>query len=1054
MNPTRALDRIFATSAFAVLGFLAFLEVSVAANVRVSAAPVAPAAGHRPLVLEATFEQADCALVSKESYTLVYLAGAELPEGTPGDPWLPAKCVGVLIPPETSVRILRVEANEILVAHNVLVYPAQPPVPLSEPRPPFKGPNPASYARKSLVPTEVAEITGHHTLRGYRYATVRLNPVRYIPTTGELYLATEVRVTLLPLSEPRAYVRPARNLHLFRQMVTRLTVNGEMAEGFSGEDSEAITEPVSETTSAVDYLIITSSALAGSFQALANYRAGRNGVTTQVVTVENIYTNPGYAGSDNPTRIRNCIRDYVRNRGTAFVVFGGDNTVVPVRGCYVSCGSYTETAMPTDLYYAGLDSTWDEDGDGVYGEADTAVGDEGDLGPDVIVARIPVRSTAQADAYIGKVVNFEANAVASLKQKAFLGGLKLWDSYSGADRPSDVLNDGHLQFQQHSPVSDGEMWVRRLYRDGIQPWWSVPTLRLFFDTLTSWDSSTAGDYVLNAANLSTRFNEGWFHVYFATHGSTTSWSLESGSYGTANASGLSGLTVFVYTIACLTRGFDSAEPSLSEAFLRNGLGGAIAYFGCSRYGWGSPDSPPASNYSRGGTSMEYGYEFYKQLLTSGQTVMGAVFSLHKAARAGWCGYNGSDRWVQFGLNYQGDPLIDLGEVVTSPTALLGQDTTWVGKLESYTATGAISSDGHPLQYRFDWGNGVTSAWGSATQVCVWEQAGTYNIRAQARCATHPSVQSSWSGVLKTVSVSYCEISGFVRDTDGRGISNVAMNGFLPPTYTAATGFYRGLVPWSWCGTVVPTKAGYVFQPDSRTYTNLAGNKSSEDYVGALMAPAGVTATDGTLTDRVRVTWSAAEGATHYQIYRAASAGGTKIALSGWIPGTSYDDTTAMAGERYWYSVRAAAGTNGESASAYSAEDEGYVASAPCDLVISSISASSSGGAGQAVTVTVATKNQSAVNPAPGSTTRVYFSVDGVLDGGDVGIGECRVPMLGPGGVFTTGVVARLPVGAADGTWYLIAVADADGEVSETVEANNTKSRTIKLGPDLTVTVLT
>jgi hypothetical protein len=55
--------------------------------------------------------------------------------------------------------------------------------------------------------------------------------------------------------------------------------------------------------------------------------------------------------------------------------------------------------------------------------------------------------------------------------------------------------------------------------------------------------------------------------------------------------------------------------------------------------------------------VDYAYKFYRQLLNSGQDILGEVFSQHKAALAGSSTSNGAYRWIQFGLNYQGDPAI-------------------------------------------------------------------------------------------------------------------------------------------------------------------------------------------------------------------------------------------------------------------------------------------------------------------------------------------------------------------------------------------------------------
>jgi len=61
------------------------------------------------------------------------------------------------------------------------------------------------------------------------------------------------------------------------------------------------------------------------------------------------------------------------------------------------------------------------------------------------------------------------------------------------------------------------------------------------------------------------------------------------------------------------------------------------------------------------------------------------------------------------------------------------------------------------------------------------------------------------------------------------------------------------------------------------------------------APTNVAATDGIHSDKVAVTWDAAAGATDYMVYRCTTDSfATATAVSGWVTGTSYNDTTAAA----------------------------------------------------------------------------------------------------------------------------------------------------------------
>ena len=93
----------------------------------------------------------------------------------------------------------------------------------------------------------------------------------------------------------------------------------------------------------------------------------------------------------------------------------------------------------------------------------------------------------------------------------------------------------------------------------------------------------------------------------------------------------------------------------------------------------------------------------------------------------------------------------------------------------------------------------------------------------------------------------------------------------------------------------------------------------------LAAPTGVAATDGTYTNRIRVTWNSVASATHYKVYRnTVNNSGSATVLNDWTAGTTYDDLTATVGHTYYYWIRAAASDAGDRESAFSASNGGYV----------------------------------------------------------------------------------------------------------------------------------
>jgi subtilase family serine protease len=105
--------------------------------------------------------------------------------------------------------------------------------------------------------------------------------------------------------------------------------------------------------------------------------------------------------------------------------------------------------------------------------------------------------------------------------------------------------------------------------------------------------------------------------------------------------------------------------------------------------------------------------------------------------------------------------------------------------------------------------------------------------------------------------------------------------------------------------------------------------------------------------------------------------------------------------------------------------------------------------GQSITVGDSTRNQGS-GSAQGSLTQYFLSANGVLETTDVLLGARAVPVLGSGASSSGSVALTLPADTAAGTWYVIAKADGEGTVAETLESNNTNSRMLQIGADLTV----
>jgi hypothetical protein len=88
------------------------------------------------------------------------------------------------------------------------------------------------------------------------------------------------------------------------------------------------------------------------------------------------------------------------------------------------------------------------------------------------------------------------------------------------------------------------------------------------------------------------------------------------------------------------------------------------------------------------------------------------------------------------------------ETVSTPNVPTGPSSGVIECDHRFTAGGSNSSQGHAVEYRFSWGDGTISAWGTTKAKGNWSLPGIYGIQVEARCATDNSALSiDWSNLF-------------------------------------------------------------------------------------------------------------------------------------------------------------------------------------------------------------------------------------------------------------------------------------------------------------------
>lgn len=303
-----------------------------------------------------------------------------------------------------------------------------------------------------------------------------------------------------------------------------------------------------ESFVSLDNLIITSVELTSAAYRLGEYK-NSTGISTRVLTVDWIYEM--YEGVDGPERIRNCIADFHSKLDIKYVTIFGDADQVPVRYAYVPDPRGRDALVPTDLYYADLNNSWDDNGDGIFADIKN---DFFDGLPDIYVGRIPT-GVEFANSSVDKIIGYSEGLNVS---DAWFNRVLLVSGDPSGDGKVSTLNGTHLN-------------------EHISQWVDLEKVKLYYDQGLTKDS------LMKNLNLGYRF------VNFAGHGKPGSWLLDSEESlrfeGSEVVELVNGYMLPVVTsMACSTARFDDGT-SISERMVLEPGGGAIAYLGPTREAW-------------------------------------------------------------------------------------------------------------------------------------------------------------------------------------------------------------------------------------------------------------------------------------------------------------------------------------------------------------------------------------------------------------------------------------------------------------------------------------
>lgn len=517
------------------------------------------------------------------------------------------------------------------------------------------------------------ENLGVQYYRGFPILFLNIYPITYTDDTKEITYYPTLKVEIHTSDDSPS--RALRGLPKDTTYVTSIVENPAYIDTYPSDQ---------QMKNGIDYIIITNEQLAQSglednFQTLI-YSKQSKGLSAEIFITEDIINNSDFSlngtwGDNNPSnpfyqhqitqnhrqfddkaaRIRNFIRYAYYELGVEYVLLGGDGDVsneeeniIPGRGLFANesglpldttfiSADEEEDDIPSDVYYACLDGSFNYDMDEHFGESpdrnDILYLDEADLLSEVAVGRASVDSEIEIAYFVSKTIQYEHSQHPYLSKILFLGeylGFPGVSAYGGNYK--DLVK----------PYIPGIYNLETLYDRDLSSHWSK------YDLIE----------ILNNAPPHMINHDG--HAYYG-------YNLKMHNADVDLLTNTN--TFFVYSHGCMAGGFDNPNgfDCIAERLTVETHYGAFAVIMNARYGLGSEDSLDSP-------SQALDESFFKALFEENIREIGKANHYSKEDNIWQINANGI-RWVYYQTNLFGDPELSIKNPDYTPFDIFVDITT-------------------------------------------------------------------------------------------------------------------------------------------------------------------------------------------------------------------------------------------------------------------------------------------------------------------------------------------------------------------------------------------
>ena len=495
--------------------------------------------------IEQTYHFSQPTVSERDGYQQIAFQGC-LPYGTVGEPTLPWQSVSLILPQgQEAVGVSVAFSDFVVLEGSYNLYPYQQPRPLSSTEEIPFAKSERVYRSEAAYPSLSYNRVNTQYLNGVSVAFTGFTPLRYVPATGEVSYAQTVTVTIETAAcrddhSRKLWLTPENEASL-----QRLAQNATLLDTYSKRGREI---------GGYDMLVITSAEWVDRFGDYLSLYNGK-GIRTRIATLEDIYS--AMEGRDEQEQIRNYIIQEYEDNGIQMVSLGGDVSIVPYRSLYCWAQEGEEDQLPSDMYYACLDGTLNDDGDDRWGE----VGED-DLLPEIGIGRLPFNNETQFTNIMNKTLSYLQNPVLGEFTSPILGAEHLGNGYYGSDDMERLIGENN-DYDYTTYGYPEDYTFKRYYATPSHNWSGGEFKRLI---------GTGGQYVHHVGHANSDYVAGWDGTSITN------------SFFAAN-DGVTHNYMLFHSHGCICGNFPSGCILEKMVTVPNGF---VVTTGNSRYGWYVP----------------------------------------------------------------------------------------------------------------------------------------------------------------------------------------------------------------------------------------------------------------------------------------------------------------------------------------------------------------------------------------------------------------------------------------------------------------------------------